>query len=115
MQSTPIPKAKKVHKLSPNSPKESLLSSGILLIHSQKTKRQTEFLLREKEQDFSDQRVKPKLLSSVTVIKTVMYYLKIQIYDIHQICREFMFWSHDLVGSNCLLCDNKFIFHQYIE
>ena len=113
MQSIPIPKAKKVNKLSPDSPKESLLSSGILFTHSQKTKRETESLLREKEQDFSDQRVKTKLLSSVTVIKTVMYYLKTKMYDIHQICREFMFQSHDLVSSNCLLCDNKLIFHQY--
>lgn len=115
MQSIPIPKAKKVHKLSPDSHKESLLSSGILLTHSRETKRETESLLREKEQNFSDQRVKPKLFSSVIMIKTVMYYLKTQIYDIHRICREFMFWSHDLVSSNCLLCDNKFIFHQYIQ
>jgi len=49
MQSTPISKAKKVYKVSPDSPKESLLSSGILLAHSQKTKRETESLLGEKE------------------------------------------------------------------
>lgn len=73
--------------------------------------RERESFLRGKEEHFSDQRVKTELLSSVTVIKTIRYYIKTQIYDIYQICRgEFMFQCHGLISSNCLLCDNKFIF-----